>query len=229
VHSRLIDQGYTHSRLLFRGTNSKFGLGYSRETHKSIFDFSALASSGKMESKSGNLPSNLTLIHPSIGYLRKIKTYKLSKKENAFFAGIHLSSINYYLENEPVIDNIDIVSLHGIYFNFRNRLTLTKNQSFQLTYLMPAIIYENRVLWNSGASNITYSDRDNILKTLMTRGRFSYFNVLRNVQFKAEYIVRLSDGADFDIQYGFFYLNSFKDAPIHLYSNELLLGLKFKF
>lgn len=229
VHNRLINVGYTNSQLLFRGTNAKFGLGYGRETNNNVIKFSAEASFGDVRSKSGNLPSSFVLIHPSLTYLRTVKEYRAFEKENIFFAGIHLSSINYLLENEPIFDNIDIFSLHGIYLGFSNRLVLNKTNRLHVTYVMPVLVYENRVLWNGGASDITYDDRDHLLKTLVTRGQFSYFSIARNIQFEADYIVSIGRNTDLEIGYRFSYLNVFSEAPIRMYSNELLFGLKFRF
>jgi hypothetical protein len=229
IHSRMIDQGYTNSHLLFRGTNPTFDLRYGRKTNRYFFNVSLEASVGKVKSQSDNLPSDFYLIYPSITYARKIKSYTVSGKENTFFAGIHFSSINYYLENEAVFDNIDIFSLHGIYINFSNRLRLSKNQSLQLTYLMPVIVYANRVLWNGGASAFTYYDRDHVIRTLASHGRYLYFSVMRNIQLDADYTLRISKRTDFEVKYRFFYSNGFTQSPIHIYTNELLVGLKLKF
>ncbi len=228
VHGRFTDIGYTNSSLLFRGTNMRFGVSYTRETSKYSFVFSAMASAGKVESKGSNLPSDLIYVNPSLEYIRRLKDFQLFGKSSVLRAGIQLSSINYYLENEPVFDNIDIFSLHGMYLKFRNRLTLTERTSLQVAYSLPLIVYENRVLWNGGASSFTYEDRDEILRTLTTHGQVTYFN-LRNIQLKVDYVIRMGNSADFLIQYRFFYLNSFSDAPIRMYSNELLLGLKIRF
>jgi hypothetical protein len=228
AHSRFVDQGYTNSSLLFTGTNILFGLTYDRETIKSYFAFSAIASAGQVQSKQSKLPSDFVYIHPAVQYLRKITDYQLFNKENTLLAGINLNSINYYLGNEPVFDNIDIFSMHGLYLDVRNRLIFTPKKSLRVTYSLPLIVYENRVLWNGGASTIDYTDREHILRTLTTRGSLTCFNV-RNVQFKVDYIMCLSNSLNLEVQYRFFYLNSFKQAPIHMYSNDLLLALKFKF
>jgi hypothetical protein len=168
-------------------------------------------------------------VHPSIEYLRKIRKYDFAGKENELSAGIHVSSINYILENEPIIDNVDIFSMHGVYIGAHDHIKLTRKQSLQLTYLVPMAVYSNRVLWNGGASKFTYSDRENILRTLVTNGEFSYFAVFRNVQLSAHYAIILGRGADFEIRYRFFYSNNFSQPPIHFYSNEILVGFKFKF
>src|SRR6187549_3247172 len=62
IHVRMIDDGYTDNRLLFRGTNCKFNLGYGLEMAKYSFSFSVAGSIGKVESKSGDLPSDYYLL-----------------------------------------------------------------------------------------------------------------------------------------------------------------------
>src|SRR5215831_297046 len=120
VHYRMIDEGYTQSRLLFAGTITKINLGYSRENGNYLFQFQISGSSGKVSSSSGNLPSDFVVIQPTIAYLRNLKLS--SRRSTSLYAGIHISSINFVLRNEPVVDNIDIFSLHGMYASLQGRL-----------------------------------------------------------------------------------------------------------
>ena len=226
IHIRMIDEGYTDSRLLFRGTNSKFSLAYGRETGKHIFSFSVSGSIGKVESRQGNLPTNYYFLHPSLEFLRNIRADELFGKENELYLGVLLSSFNQGIENERVIDNLSIFSLHGLYFSFCNRLSLNKRQYFQLSYLMPAVVFENRLLWNGGASRYTYRDTENIPRLLADNGKFSYFNLFNNIQFGLDYVVKTGKATSIRIGYKFISASSLIEAPLHLYSNELILELK---
>ncbi len=226
THVRMIDEGYTDSRLLFRGTNSKFGLGYGRETGKHIFSFSVVGSSGKVESRHGNLPSDYFFVQPSLEFLRNIRTGELSGRKNELLFGALLSSANQAVENDRVVNNLSIFSLHGLYFSFNSRLSLNERRYLQLSYLMPAMIFENRLLSNGGASKYTYLDTRNIPRLLTANGQFSYFNLLRNVQFGLDYVVKTGKASSVRIGYKFFTASSFIEAPLHFYSNELVLELK---
>lgn len=229
IQNRFIDQGYTNSRLKFSGINGKFGLGYQRHGNRYLFNFSVAASAGSLRSVSGNLPSDFYTVHVFTEYLRRIKDNVLFGKENEFFAGIHAGSLNYYLQNEPVFDNIDLFSLHGVYLSFYDKLNLSTRQSLRLSCQMPVIVFENRVLWNGGASEFTLTDRDNILKLITAHSHARFFDINKNVQLRADYIINISKKTEAEIRYRFVYLNSFEQGPVRLYSNELLLGLKFKF
>jgi hypothetical protein len=226
IHVRMIDEGYTGSRLLFRGTNCLLSLGYGRETNKYIFNFSVHGSFGTVESKSGDLPSNYFYIQPSLELLKNVRTSELSGKENKFFLGALLSSFNQEIENERIIDNISIFSMHGIYLSFFDRLNLTDRHSFQLSYAMPVVVYENRLLWNGGASQFTTGDIENIPRLLTEHGTFSYFNIFNNVQLGLDYVVKTGKATQLKIGYKFLSASSLVESPLHLYSNELIVELK---
>jgi hypothetical protein len=228
IHSRLIDNGYSKN-LLFRGTNSKLTLRYGRETRTSIFHFSAGGSVGKIASKNSKLPSDFYTLQPSLEYLGKIRDHQLLGKQNSFFAGASLSSMNYFAINEPIFDNASLLSLHGIYFSVSNRLHLGEKRSLQLTYRLPLAVYVNRLLWNGGASDLNYTNQEHLIRTLTTNGSFRYFDVFNNVQINATYTRRLGANAEFLVTYEFRYFSRDADPSAHIYSNELLFGLKIIF
>lgn len=229
VHTRLIDEGFAQNKLLFRGTNSQIGLGYGRQSNKSIFNFRTVISSGDIRTKQNEWSASFVNISAAIEYLRYIRTSKVRGKEGRLFAGVHLSTINYALQNDPIFDNIDILSLHGLYFKLNYELALNKKQSFQFIYSMPAAVYANQVLWNSGASAYDLVDLDNIFKLVSTHGRFCYFNILNNIPIELVYKIKVGRSVDFNVKYTFTYFNYTIEKPFRLYSNELLLGLNFKF
>ncbi len=228
VHSRLIDQGYTESKLLFSGTNTKLVFGYERETSKSILGFSVGGSVGNIHSENSHLPSQFFTILPYLEYLFKFGKHHDTRKKNEFFAGIYAASNNLFLQNEPVIDNIDIVSLHGLYVDLTERINLPK-QYIQFSCLLPAIIYTNRVLWRGGASNYGYDDKDHPVKTLFMNGTYSYFDPWHNLELKIDYILMIGKHTDFTARYRFLFINKYEQVPYRIYSNEVLAGLDFNF
>lgn len=219
AHSRLIDDGYSKD-LLFRGTNSKLNLGYSRETPQYHFRFAIEGTTGKIKSKSENLPSSFHTLQPSVEYLMPVK-HKL-------YIGGSLSSMNYLLINQPVFDNARLLSLHGLYFNVRKRLQLSETRHLQLTYRLPVVVYVNSLLWNGGASRLTHHDQERWLRALTTNGSFTYFDVLRNIEFTADYEKHLGERCDFIVGYKFRYFSERDDAGMNIYSNEFLIGLKIR-
>lgn len=228
MHSRLIDDGYARN-LLFRGTNSKLGLGYSRETSKYLLRFSLEGSAGKVKSKSSDLPSNFYTAQVSLDYLRSISNYELLGKQNQLFIGPGASSMNYFMINQPIFDNARLLSLHGLYVNVSNRLQLDDKRHLQLTYRLPAAVYVNRLLWNGGASELNFTDVDHPVRALTTNGSFTYVDILGNIQFNVDYGKSLGKGADFVVSYRFRYFSDAAGYDVNIYSNELLLGLKILF
>ena len=228
IHTRLIDEGFTQSKLLFRGTNAKFVLGYGRETNKSIMNLRVLVSPGKIRTKQDELAASFFHFASCIEYLRKIKTLNVGGKESQFFAGLQLSTINYIIENSPIFDNVDAVSLHGIYLKLGYHLKLNKKNNLRFAYSMPMIVYGNRPLWNSGASVYTLDDTKRIIKLLTTHGRYFYFDLSRNIQADIVYVKLVGKNVDFDAGLAFTYVNNSVEKPIRMYSNQLTLGLKFR-
>lgn len=226
MHVRMIDEGYTDSKLLFRGTNALFSLAYGRESDRYIFNFSLSGSIGKVSSASGDLPTNYYYLEPALKYERNIHEFKALGKENKLFAGVLISSFNQGIENEKVINNVSIFSLHGLYFNFVDRLDLNERTYFQLSYSMPAVVFQNRLLWNGGASVFTRRDTENIPKLLIDHGKFSYFNLSSNIQLGVDYVMKTGKTTHLKIGYKFFYASSQTEAPLHFYFNELILELK---
>jgi hypothetical protein len=208
AHARLIDDGYSRN-LLFRGTNSKFVFGYTRESVNFRLRFLIEGSAGNVRSKSGNLPSGFYTAQPSFEYLRRIKYIGL-------FAGPALISTTYFIVNQPTFDNASMMSLHGLYG------IITKDVGrFRISYALPAAVYVNRLLWNGGASNLSFEDLQHPVKTLTANGSFRYFD-LANVQLRVDYNKSIGRKTDFVAGYQFRYFK-------YYYSNELIAGLKFHF
>ncbi|HZY80234.1 MAG TPA: hypothetical protein VFE50_11970 [Cyclobacteriaceae bacterium] len=207
-HSRLIDDGYSRN-LLFRGTNSKFFLGYARESDDYRFRFSIESSLGTVKSKSENLPSKFYTAQPSLEYSRKAGPGNL-------YVGPGLKSTNYLIINQPIFDNASLVSLHGLYINVTRDI-----RNLRLSYALPVAVYDNRVLWNGGASELAFEDLETPLRVFTTNGSFHYFD-LSNIQLRADYIKSIGQKADFIAGYQFRYFK-------HFYSNEITAGLKIHF
>jgi hypothetical protein len=184
---------------------------------------------GKIKSKSGSRPSDFYTIQPSLEYSRKFKEYAIWGNQSKLFAGLTLSSLNYYIRNEPVFDNASLLSLHGLYLNISNRMQLDEKQYLHFTYRLPTVVYVNRILWNGGATDLTYSDQEHLLRTLTTRGSFTYFTIFNNVQLEASYTRTIDRNVDFIVFYKFRYFNGSAEPSVHIYSNELLMSLKIFF
>jgi hypothetical protein len=228
IHTRLINDGYAR-KLLFGGTNLKLGLAYGRETTKFVFGFSVEASSGRVKSRSGKLPSDFQLIIPSLTYLKKITRLGLTGEKTTLLAGVSLSSANYLMINQPIFDNISILSLHGVYCNIGYQVQLDEKRRLQFAYQLPAMVYTNHLLWNGGARDLSHDDQEHVLRALTTRGSFGYFDIAHNIRLTAGYEKQLGKSACFVATYEFMYLSSSSPALARIYSNELLIGLKFRF
>lgn len=227
LHNRLIDEGYTDSKLLFYGTNSKLRIGYTRETVAYIFNFIAEGGSGKVTSKHDHLPSELSHVRVAFEYFRHLKAYRLFGKETALFAGINCSGRVYVLENTHVLDNMSLFSMQGVYLGVLARVKIDPKRRLEVAYLLPAVVSVGRIL--NSESNFSHSEQTQPVAFLLDNSETIYFNVFRLVQLRVNYEKDISRHTSFTARYGFFYAHSAFKAPVSLYSNELLFGLKFRF
>jgi hypothetical protein len=227
MHTRQIDEGY--SKLLFRGTPWKYSLGYGRETIRYQFSASAEASLGGVESKNGNLPSDFYFIQASLEFSRKYKPIQFAGKPSSMLTGLNLSSSNYMIINQPIFDNASVLSLHGAYLVLGCDMNLSKRQRLQFSYRLPTAVYANHLVWNGGAADLYYDDQKHLLRTLTTRGSFTYFDILKNIQFNVGYELSMKGNTCFIVGYKFRYATSSSAPHAAIYSNGLSVGLKIKF
>jgi hypothetical protein len=227
-HSRLIDDAYSQ-RLLFRGTNLRLGISYSRENQSYRFRFAADALVGSVKSKSGDLPSDFKHFHPAVEYVRKIKSVTFLGQELTLLPGLSFGSSNYILNNQYIFDNISILSLHGVYASVGCEFDLAVNHRLHIRYQLPLVVYSNRVVWNGGASDITYDDGDHVLRTLMNRGSLGYVDVFRNVHFNVNHEMVLGAKIYFVTGYRFAYINNTSSGAARIYSNEVVAGFNIRF
>jgi hypothetical protein len=225
VHNRIIDEGYTDSRLLFRGTNSKLRIDFTHDALPNLFNFTLEASLGKVRSRQGNLPSELTQANITLEYFRRLKKYQLFGREGLIFAGISGSSRISRLANSPVIDNTDFLTMQGIYLGAMTRIKLSETQHLQIAYLVPTVVSIGRILYSE--ADFSYQMQNNPLEFLRENSQTTYFALSDLIQLKAGYVRKFTRSTSFMISYAFFFAKSNFKAPISLYSNELLLGLKF--
>jgi hypothetical protein len=175
------------------------------------------------------LPTDFTHLHPSLAYSRKISNISLYGAEVTLLPGVSLTSSNYVLNNQPVFDNVSILSMHGAYASFGCAFDLSSKQRLELTYAMPLIVYSNRVVWNGGASDVTYDDAEHVLRTLTNRGSFGYFEVFRNVHLNVDYDLVLTAKTYLHAGYRFAYVSATSTNRVRVYSNEVVAGFKFRF
>jgi hypothetical protein len=125
------------------------------------------------------------------------------------------------------VDNVSIFSMHGAYLDIQNRFVFNEKHSIQASLFLPIAVYNNRVLWKGGASRYTYQDVQNVPRLMMTNGDVSYFGILNNVQVDLNYVKKIGRYTSMDVRYSFLYASNFIEAPIRIYSNKLMIGLKF--
>lgn len=142
--------------------------------------------------------------------------------------GLKVSSINQALISMQVVDNVSIMSLHGAYAYLQNKIQLDEKQSLFISYCLPLAVYENRLLWNGGASKYSYREVQRIGRLMFTSGNWSFLALSRNVQLNVNYVRHISPQASLDVRYEFFRLANFSEAPIRVYANTLMVGLKFR-
>lgn len=227
IHTRMIDDAYTGNRLLFKGTNTNFRLTYTNEGPRYHFDFSVEGSHGDVSSKHGDLPSTLDRIMINLAYFQRLHEFSVASRHGAILAGLTLNSNTFTIENQPVIDNNNILSIQGIYLGLRPEFNIARNQYLRLTYLLPVIASTGRIIGSE--SNFSYEERQHPIRLLMSNPETSYFAITDLVSLRLSYEVRLRPAIALTANYGFQYVSSTYKDLFQLYANELLFGFKISF
>jgi hypothetical protein len=228
-HTRLIDEGFSQSKLLFRGTNPVLNIGYKRINENFLANLNFKASPGSLITKQGGLTTEFYNVYTAIEYLKNLKLNSETKTKDNIFVGLQLSSTNYALISENVFDNYDLFSLHGLYLKMNYELNLKPSQRIIFSYALPTAIYANHVLWNSGASIYDYDNTKNLLALVSSHGEMTYLKVLNNIPIEMQYQKRFRKKFDYIFKYNFSYTNYKIEAANRYYTNGLMVTLKFNF
>lgn len=226
AHYRIIDQGLTFNKLLFRGILPTVHLDYTKETSKGIFSTSLGACSGKIKMKDGKSdPADFTNARLSVSFVKKITTYKMFGWESTLYAGLQLGSLINYIKSED-LDNETVLVSHGLYINAFQDIPLDESKSIRLSIVLPVAAFMKRIIADGGLNIPPTDEFSRPLNLLFSDTKFSFPGIAR---FGIDYLKELSARTDFTIKYGFTYINTSVNEPIRYYSNEILLGFKFYF
>jgi hypothetical protein len=227
VHYRLIDEAHTPRRLLLSGTNARFGLEYEHLSRSYVFALSAAASADDVESKDRQWRSELVSVELSLAYARELGEYSLGRWLNRAFLGLALDSDNYYLGDDQIPDNFDLLSVHGVHLELHHLTDLGHAQTLSLTWRVPGLLFvERRAPENYGAEP---ADTDLSFYQLFYGGQALVLPLTRFATGQVDYRKMLARGLAARIRYRFRYCSVSEGAPYHLYSNELSLGLAWSF
>lgn len=227
IHFRLIDEAHTPRRLLLRGTNAQFGLDYERVSASYVLAASAAVSGDDVESKARDWRAELVSIGLSLAYARKVGEYPLGRWENQAFVGLALDSDTYYLGDEQIPDNFDLLSLHGVHLELRHLTSLGHDQTLSLALRIPGLIFVERRA--RGRYGDEPADTEFSLSDLFYGGEASVLPLTRFVTWQVDYRKLLAPALAARIRYRFRYCSVPTGAPYDLYSNELSLGLAWSF
>jgi hypothetical protein len=227
IHYRLIDEAHTPRRLLLRGTNARFGLEYERVSNSYVLAISAAASGDYVHSKDGDWRSEFVALGLSLAYARQLGEYSLGRWANRAFLGLALDSDNYFLGDDQIPDNFDLLSVHGVQLELRHLTNLGDDQVLSMMLRIPAFVFVERRA--RGRYGDEPADTDFPWHELFYGGEVSVLPVTRFVTGQLEYRKILAPALAGRIRYRFRYCNVPVGVPYHLYSNELSLGLDWSF
>lgn len=229
-HSRLIDEAFTNNRLKFSGTTPTLLLGYTSLTDSKLFSVQLEGSTGKVKIQGNKLPTNLHHLQLAASYGRKVKNYELLGILHQLYAGLHLQTLNYVIEDLDVTEDVSLNFFHTLGLVIHQISQLDEKNSIQLSLVLPIMGLTKRDNYGGGINQQLESDfEDNLGGFLFRETTFAAFFPWELPQFHINYSRLLSPKSVLAVDYEFSFVKSDEIAPLNLYNNRLLLGLQFKF
>lgn len=223
-HNRFIDEGLTFSRTLFRGTTWSPRIAYSNTGEKFIFSSSFAANIGSVKTRAGELPVQFLIADLHLNTMRRFADFQICGRSSQFYAGIDLGSKTYLTLNEPLLDNVSLLVVHGVYSSFQQNIHLSGKNELQVRLTLPVVAIINREIHDGGANPA--ANEYNVTDLLFKNGRVGF---QRLMGLHVDYLKRISPKTDFSIKYAFTYMDYRTRFPITLYANEITAGFNFHF
>lgn len=227
IHYRLIDEAHTPRRLLLSGTNARFGLDYERVSTSYVLAVSAALSADDVESQASDWRSEFVAIGLSLAYARKLGEYSLGRWASRAYLGLALDSDNYFLGDDQIPNNFDLLSLHGVHLQLRHLTDLGHDQTLSLELRIPGLVFVERRA--RGRYGDEPADAGFPWRELFYGGEGSVLPLTRFVSLQVDYRKLLTPALAGRIRYRFRYCSVPEGVPYDLYSNELSLGLAWSF
>ena len=228
-HIRLIDQGFTSSKLKFTGTAFIASMSYESLSETRLFGALLRGSFGNLTSADKSLNAEFTRLEIDLTYAKSLPEYSFLKIQNKVYAGVGISSYNFALENEPELENISITFYHTANLTLHQISHINEKNKLQLKVVLPVLGWVKRSAYDGGANQELEEDSNNVLKLFFNDSEFSLLNPLKIPRVNIAYSYRIAPKTEFTINYLFNYLHSRDPEPIKAYNNSLLGGFKFNF
>ena len=226
IHNRLVDEGLTASRLLFRGTAFKIKAGYWMSAEKFNLGGHLDFSTGDIQTTEDRLESKIIGINLYLFYLRRIAEYNVFERPGKLLAGLELASQNIVIDGIEVLDNVSVLFAQGLNTSVSQEILLSNTRSLHLGLVIPVVSFAKRESYDSGVNDELKEEADNPGQLLFNDSRFVF---IPGVRLKTAYARALGQQVSFVLAYEFRYLNNRQTMPLRIYSNELTAGLKIKF
>src|SRR5688572_23672122 len=141
IHNRLIDEGLTASRLLFRGTAFKIKAGYWMSADKFKIGGHLDFSTGNIHTTEDRLKSKLIGLNLYLFYLRRVADYRVFDRSGKLFAGLELASQNIVIDGLETLDNVSVMFVQGLNISTTQEILLSNSRFLHLGLVVPVVSF----------------------------------------------------------------------------------------
>ena len=88
AHYRMIDEGFTFRKILFKGTLPKIEIIFSRIKNRSLLSILMELSNGKVKTKEDRFPASFTYAQFAIFYAAMVNEHQVFGSKNQLYTGV---------------------------------------------------------------------------------------------------------------------------------------------
>ncbi|HMJ71138.1 MAG TPA: hypothetical protein VK508_19695 [Cyclobacteriaceae bacterium] len=229
IHNRVIDEGFTASKLKFTGNTPAFQATYRRTGEKIVIHAGLYAAFGKVRTADQRISSRMYQYRISASVLRPLFKSGTSSSKIHLFIGGELSSMIYMRYDEKQIYNVSAMFIHGLYVHALGQLDLNSRSSISAELFVPGLLFTRYVAADGGANVDLKPEADHPLELIFNKAAIASPVPFPYLRCKFGYSLKLSQRVSFAASYEFSRLRDQSEGTLRAYGNQILTGFKFHF
>ena len=230
MHTRLIDEAFTHNRLKFYGTAFTPLVTYQRQFNHHLFRIAAVGNKTNLKSKDREFDAELIHFDVSLSYAYRVVDHVLLTRESQLAVGVQVAAINELLLELEIIEDATVTFLYTGNVYLLHTTHLSDRSDLRMELYLPLAGFIKRESYDGGANKQLESEYiENRFDLFFDDASFHFMNPLTLPRIHLKYLYRAGGRTDLMCRYQFHYLVNREIAPIRLYGNGLQVGLNFNF
>lgn len=229
IHYRLIDEAFTENKLLFSGTSFAIDLAYQRKSNGHVFKTNIGANKGNVVAQEV-LKADVLYLQMATSFATRVKKFSMFGKSTELYFGSQLSIKDYVLSDNEIIENTTVLLNNSVGLYLYYFLVISTKSTIEADIALPLIGLHRREQYDGGTNKKLEKDfEEGLFHVLFTDYQFGMISPLNLPQMNINYILSIGETSAFTVNYVFNYAANDSIQPIKLYTNGLLVGLRFNF